>query len=306
MSTSSACLLSCLVGAGMLLPQVVLAEQPLRPPRLPSSPRTFGRVLRSLQPRTSAALKAGHVWGSRVDGVDERQWCFAAEVEAAWYAVGMFFEAPLVADTARTEGVYGSAEASARGAGDLRFGGDWAIASWEILDHFLILGAGTQITAPTGHARRVQPPTPHVRAPSHSFGPATWTTSVGAGLAVVGSGHYSLQLNGDLVAHLRDAPGSPVTATHWIFGGLALGGALRVLPWLVALLHWDLQLELHGQNELRQLVFAIPALRIEPVDRIALDLGLRLPVRQETRNEHRLSFGLVLSLGLGPERDHAW
>lgn len=277
-----------------------------RPPRIPSSPRYFGRVVRPVQPRTSATLSIGHVQGGRRDGVEPEQWSVSVTAEAAYRWVGAFLELPLVADSVSTEGVYGEGSASVTGAGDLRFGLDARLRSWRGLAALWTVGVGAQATAPTGSARVVTPAAPHVPAPDHRFGPAEWTTSGGAGLAValprIG---LDLQLNADLLAHLWDDDRTGALVGQ-LFGALALVGSYRLFPWLIPMLQIDLQLELYGEQKLRQLVLLCPALRFRPLPRIAIDLGARLPVRRETRDEHRLSVGLSISVGLGPEGDDAW
>jgi hypothetical protein len=158
------------------------------------------------------------------------------------------------------------------------------------------LGAGSQISAPTGGARPVRPATPHLPAPRHVFGPAKWTASAGGALAVEPTAALTVQLNVDVIGHLRDVRDHPILKKHWLFGAASACGAYRLLGWLVPLLQIDLQLELVGESELRQLLFVCPALRITPWSRISVDVGLRVPVREETREEHRLSMGVNLGL----------
>jgi hypothetical protein len=251
------------------------------------------------------ALGLGQVWGGITDGVEQEQLSIAVEAEVAWRRFGLFLNAPLVVDTAYTTGIYGDGAASVIGAGDLGFGIDVLIGSWRGLGIPWSVGAGTQLTAPTGGSRRVEPETPLLAAPFHEFGPSKWTASLGAGLVTRPAPNLHLQLNADLVAHLRDDRDTPGQATHWLFGALALSCAADWLDWLVPMVGVDLQLELRGRTHaLRQLIFISPALRLRPRPWLTVDLGLRAPVRQETRDEHRLSLGLTV--GIVPwEASHA-
>jgi len=278
------------------------ADTPPRPPRLPSSPRAFGRVVRPVQPRTSLALESGHLWGRTGQGVEEQQLSFGLVAELGWGRLGAFLEAPVVFDTVSGEGVYGWGTASTRGAGDLRFGLDGLVLAFRRWGWTWEVGAGCQATAPTSGRRWVQPDAPYLPAALHELGPPRWTVAVGAGLAARPNRSTILQLNADLLSHLRDAPDG-----YWLFGALSLTAGWRPLSWLVPLLLLDCQLEMVGRTSaLRQLVFAVPALRLHPTSRVAVEVGVRLPLRRETWEEHRLSIGATISLGLGPERDDAW
>jgi hypothetical protein len=292
-----------LAGLWLALPSSsTAADNPPRPPRLPSSPRAFGRVVRPVQPRTSLALETGHLWGRTGQGVEEQQLSFGLVAELGWGGLGAFLEAPVVFDTVTSEGVYGEGTASSRGAGDLRFGLDGLVLALRRWGWAWELGVGCQATAPTSGGRWVQPDAPHLPAPHHQLGPPGWTVAVGTGLAARPNPRAILQLNADLLGHVRDARDG-----YWLFGAVSLAAGWRPLSWLAPLLLLDCQLEMVGrQSALRQLVFAVPALRLHPTSRIAVDLGVRLPLRRETWEEHRLSIGATISYGLGPERDDAW
>jgi hypothetical protein len=284
------------VGLALLCGSAVEAAQP--PPRLPASPRYFGRAVRSVTPGTAVTLQTGHVWGARVDGVAQEQLTVGVEGEVAWRGLGVFFSAPLQLDIARTEGVYGAGQASVAGAADLRFGLDLRLRRWESWGARWTLGAGARSSAPTGGARAVYPDTPHIGAPRHVFGPAKWTASTGAALAVELREVFTMQLNLDLIGHFRDLRDHPVEEQHWLFAAVAASTAYQLLPWLVALLQIDLQLELFGRGQRRQLLFIGPALRFLAGYGISVDAGLRAPVRQESSAEHRFSVGASLRLAL--------
>lgn len=287
---------SLAVGLALLFGSTVHAAQP--PPRLPASPRYFGRAIQSVTPESAVTLQTGHVWGARVDGVAQEQLTVAVEGEVAWHGIGVFLTAPLQLDIARTEGVYGPGQASVAGAGDLRFGLDLRLRQWERWGARWILGAGARSSAPTGGARVVYPDSPHLGAPRHVFGPAKWTASAGAALAVELQELLTVQLNLDSIGHFRDVRAHPFEPKHWLFGAVAVAAAYQLLPWLVALLQVDLQLELYGHGQLRQLLFVGPALRFLAGHGLGVDVGLRAPIRQESSAEHRFSVGASLRLAL--------
>lgn len=274
-----------------------------RPPLLPASPRHLARAQRPVEPRSAVVVSASHLWGGEQQGVTEAQTTAALLLELAWWRLGAFLEAPLVIDAARTQGVYGEGTATARGAGDLRFGLDAVIRRWPRRRARWLLGAGLQVSAPTGGARRARPQTPFLPAPDHTFGPGRWTVSAGPA-AAVRAGRVSLQLNADIVVHHLDAPAEG--RTSWLFAGVALAGGLRVTPWLIALLQLEAQLELYGRHSLRQLLFAAPALRLRMTRRIALELAARVPAWREAWDEQHFAIGAALAVGAGPRGDDAW
>ena len=294
--------------APLLAASVSVAEQRLpRPPRLPTSPRHFGRTLCPIQPGTSVALEAGQVWAGVRDGVELEQIAVGFVAEASYRRLGLFLEAPLVFDRVRTEGVYGQGDASARGAGDLAFGARAWIRSFRLLGRRWELGSGLHVTAPTGGDRWVQPEAPLLSAPRHRLGPARWTTSVSPAVGGWIAPKLALQLEAGLVLHVVDDRNAPGFHNRWLFAAVGLAAAYRPLPWLTPLLALDTQLEMYGrQHSLRQLAFAMPAIRVALWRRVAVDIGLRIPLTGETWDEHRLSLAVTVSLGLGPGGDDAW
>jgi hypothetical protein len=289
---------------GALASSRTLADELVeRPPLLPASPRHFGRTLRPVEPRAVVVVAGSQLWGGEHLGVTEARTTAALLLELAWRGIGVFLEAPVVLDTARTQGVYGEGTATARGAGDLRFGVDVTIRRWHRRRARWLLGADLQASAPTGGARRVRPRTPFLPAPDHIFGPARWTVSVGPA-AAVRAGRLSLQLNGDILVHRLDTPSEG--RTSWLFAGVALTGGFRITPWLVALLQLEAQLELYGRHSLRQLPFAAPAIRLRATRRITLEVAARLPLWREAWDEQHLTIGAALAVGAGPRGDHAW
>jgi hypothetical protein len=298
----------------MLLPALTLLllsgatradELTLRPPVLPSSQRYFVRSARPIEPRTGVALLAGQLWGPEVQGVDRRQVMADLLLEAGWWRLGAFLEVALVLDGARTQGVYGAGEASVRGAGDLRFGVDALLHTWVRRALRWHLSVDVQITAPTGGERSVQPQSPQLPAPVHTFGPEAWIISGGAAAALQRR-HLTVQLNADLTGFVRHVESVSSERSGWIFAGVSLVGAYRVCRWLTPLLHLDAQLELEGQHSLRQLLFAVPTLRLRPAPRVALDVGVRVPLSRESWDAARLFIGGALYIGLGPRGDHGW
>lgn len=278
-----------------------------RPPRLQASPRHFGRALRPEQPRTSVALQLAKVWGGVQQGVEPEQLATGVLVELGLGRWGAFIDATLVFPSARTEGVYGPGEASTRGAGDLRFGADAHLLTRAVWGRSCHLGLGLQVSAPTAGERWLQPETPILAAPRFQLGPARWTVSGGPAVAADPGAGFALQLNADLVGRVLRDRDDAIHDNDELFGALALMLAQRPVAWLTAMVVLDAQLELAGrQHALRQLLFVEPALRVRPTPRIALDLGVRLPLRQETRDEQRFSLGFTLEVGLGPEGDRAW
>ena len=279
----------------------------LRPPRLPASPRHFGRDVRPEQPRTSVALQLAKVWGGVQQGVEPEQLATGVLVELGLGRWGAFVDATVVFQSARTEGVYGPGEASTRGAGDLRFGGDAHVLSWTPWGRPCHLGLGLQVSAPTAGERWLQPETPILPAPRFQLGPARWTVSAGPVIAADPGAGFALQLNADLIGRVLRDREDAVHENDELFGAFALMLAQRPVSWLAAMIVLDVQLELLGrQHALRQLLFVEPALRVRPTPRIAIDLGVRLPLRQETRDEQRFSLGFTVAIGLGPEGDRAW
>jgi len=278
-----------------------------RPPRLQASPRHFGRALRPEQPRTSVALQLEKVWGGVRQGVEPEQLATGVLVELGLGRWGAFVDATVVFQSARTEGVYGAGAASTRGAGDLRFGADAHLLSWVLWGHFCHLGLGLQVSAPTAGERWLQPDTPILAPPRFQLGPARWTVSAGPAVAAGLGAGFALQLNADLIGRVLRDRQDTIHENDELFGALALLLAQQPVPWLTALVVLDVQLELLGrQHALRQLLFVAPALRVRPTPRIALDLGIRLPLRQEARDEQRFSLGFTVEIGLGPEGDRAW
>ena len=301
-------LLTALVLGFWGIPAPAMAEETEvpRPPRLLGDARSFSRVIRPIQPHTSLALLAGHTWGAEVKGVSHDQWRWALVAEGAVGRTGLFLELPLVLDVGHAQGLYGPGEASVAGLGDVRLGADVAILHCALGGLPLTLGSGVQITAPTGGQRQVDPETPFVMAPPITFGPSLWALSGGLGLAVGPWRGLSVQLNADILGLLRDEPDRPQRKEEWLFGALALVVSYRVLPWLVPLIQLDTQLEFIGLNPLRQLVFLEPALRVRIHKRLALDLGVRIPLGSESENEQRLSASVAITVGLGRRGEEAW
>lgn len=287
-------------------PAAAEEEEAPRPPRLVSDARSFSRVIRPIQPRTSLAVLAGHTWGPEVQGVSRNQWRWALVAEGAFGRTGLFLELPLVLDVGHALGLYGPGQASVAGLGDLRFGVDVAILHVAPRGLPLTLGAGVQITAPTGGARQVDPETPFVMAPPVTFGPSLWALSGGLGLAVGPWRGLAVQLNVDMVGMLRGEPDRPGHKEDWLFGGLALVISYDALPWLVPLIQLDTQLEFIGLSPLRQLIFLEPALRVRIHSRLALDLGVRIPLGSESEGEQRLSASAMITVGLGRQGEEPW
>jgi hypothetical protein len=280
-------------------------ELTVRPPIMPSSLRYFVRSPRPIEPRTGVALLAGQLWGPQVQGVDRRQAMADLLLEAGWWRLGAFLELALVLDSARTQGVYGAGEASVRGAGALRSGVDAPVHTGTRRALRWHLSVGAQDTAPTGGERRVQPQTPQLPAPVHRFGPEAWIISGGAAAALQRR-RLTVQLNADLIGFARHPPPVSGERSGWLFAGVALGSGYRLCRWLTALLQLDAQLELYGQRSLRQLIFAVPTLRLRPAPRFALDVGVRAPLWRESWDAQRLFVGGALHVGLGPRGDHGW
>lgn len=282
--------------------------RPPRPPRLPSSPRHFARTMRPVQPRTSVALQVGQLLGGTQQGVDPEQSTLGLIAELAAGRFGMFVDAALVRRAVRTEGVYGFGRSEGpQELADLRFGADARLLCRTVHGTPWALGLGLQGSAPTGGERSLQPATPLLPAPTHRFGPAAWSVGGGPRLAGEPGLDLALQLDLDLVGYLRDARDQPWLHRNWLFGAVALLVAYQRWVAVTPMLALDLQLEMYGrQPALRQLLFAAPALRLRPLPRLAVDLGLRVPLTPEAANEQRLSYGVTVEVGLGPEGDDAW
>jgi hypothetical protein len=277
-----------------------------RPPRLASDARSLGRVVRPVQPRTSLAVVGGYTLGDEAAGVRRDQWRWALIAEGAYGRAGLFLELPVVLDTGHGEGLYGPGKASVAGLGDLRFGVDVAILHARPGGVPLTLGAGVQITAPTGGAREVIPEAPFVSPPPVSFGPSLWSLRGGAGLTAGPWRGLSAQLNADMLGLLRDEQDLPNRKEDWLFGALALVISYRASPWLVPMIQLDSQLEILGKSPLRQLVYLTPAARVRIHRRLALDLVVRIPLGSESEAEQRLSAGAVITVGLGRRGEEAW
>ncbi len=305
------CISPPIVVASLLVAATAVAAPPEpppvpRPPRLPAGPRYFGRVVRPIEPRNSIAVQVGHTWGRREPAVDRDQWRWSFLAEYAYGRVGLFLEVPVVLDTARSGGVYGEAAAESAGLGDLRFGGGVRLIRFRLKGLHCAWGAGVQLTAPTGKERRVAPENLGVPVPAVSFGPALWTLSGGTGLSMGPLAGFSMQLNADLIGMLRDEEDRPNRKEDWLFVGLSTVFSYGGLPWLVPLVQIEAQLEIVGINPLRQLIFIGPALRIRPHSRVALDLGVRIPLGGESETEQAFSMGGVISVGMGRTGDRSW
>jgi len=303
------CLLSLLTL--MLLPPHASADLMPRPPRLPAAARHFGRALQPAQPRTGVALELGQLWGGTVEGMEPEQLALVFVVEASHLLpgtmqLGLHLAAPVVFDRVSTEGVYGRGDARARGAGDLGLGATMLLRSFRPWGRLATLAVKLELTAPTGGDRWVQPQTPMLPAPRYQLGPARWGIVSGPTLGLE-MGRLTLQLDADLMLHVVDERDRPGWHNRWLFGGVALNAAYRPLRWLTQLLALETQLEMYGrQYALRQLLFAVAAIRLHPLTRLDLDLGLRVPLTGEARDAQRLSFGITVGVGLGPREDHAW
>lgn len=252
-----------------------------------------------MQPRTSAGVFVAHLWGSELYGVRQREWIAGISVELALGRVGAFLELPMVWDSLETEGVYGPGGASAAGAGDLRFGVDVLLHTFRWQGFWWYLGTGIHVAAPTSEARQVEPDTPYLAAPPVELGSGRWTVSLGPALAVTRpSWGLSAQLNSGLTAQVRSS-GHSWHRNPQLFADVALSVIYQPLWWLAPMMLWDIQLELYGEPELRQLVFFSPALRVKPHRSVSVDLGLRIPIREETTRQQRLSLGINVSVELG-------
>lgn len=270
-----------------------------RPPRLCSSPRFFAREIRPVQPRSSVGIFTAHIWGSDIEGVRQRQWTTGITAELALGRFGGFFEVPVVWDSAETEGVYGEGSASELGVGDLRFGLDMVLRSFRWGGMNWQVGMGLQVAAPTSEDRQIEPDTPYLAVPPVEVGSARWTLSHGPALAVSRpQWGLSAQLNAGLSVQVQSG-GLPWHRNPHLFGDVDLALIYEPLGWLAPMLLWGFQFELYGAPELRQLIFVSPGLRLKPHPRVSVDLGLRIPIREESRAEHRLSMGVVVSLELG-------
>ena len=251
-----------------------------------------------MQPRSSVSVFAAHTWGSELEGVRQRQWSTGVTAELALGRFGGFFEVPVVWDSAVTEGVYGAGQASVVGVGDLRFGFDAVLRSFRWRGMSWQLGLGVQVATPTSEDRQGEPDTPYLAAPPVVMGSARWTLSHGPALAVSWPRRgLSAQLNAGLSVQVQTGA-LPWHRNPHLFGDASLAVIYQPLWWLAPMLLWDLQFELYGAPELRQLIFVSPALRVKPHPQVSVDLGLRIPIREETRMEHRLSVGIVISLEL--------
>ena len=287
--------LACLLSS----PLTASAGPGPRPPRLGVSPRHFARDVRPIQPRTSAGLTMAHIWGGTRRGVQLQQLAMALSGELAYKdRIGAFVELPLLWEAATTEGVLGPGSAAAVGLGDLRFGVDWAVHSFAALGWRWQVGLGVQASAPTSGLRRLEPDTPVVAVPPVELGPSRWTASLGPSLALSTPWGLGAQLNADALLNAH------VEGERWLrdprlFGAVAATISYRLNHYLEPLLMWDFIFELYGQLQLRQLIFVSPALRVRPHARVAVDLGLRIPVRQESRIEQHVAVGLTVSFDLG-------
>lgn len=204
----------------------------------------------------------------------------------------------MVWDEASTEGVYGHGAASASGVGDVRFGLDIKLCSFWWKGMWWHVGTGIQVAAPTSGVRRVEPDTPYLAVPTVELGPARWTVSHGPALAVARpQWDLSAQLNADVTAQVW-ADGQSWHNNPRLFGSVALSVVHQSLWWLAPMLTWDFRFEMHGEPRLRQLVFVSPAVRVQPHRRVALDLGLRIPLGEEAQNEQELSVAVVVTVGL--------
>lgn len=268
-----------------------------RPPRLPSSPRFFARETRPAQPRSSVGLFASHLWGSDVQGVRQREWITGLTVELAVGRFGGFFEVPMVWDYAEAEGVYGHGAASEIGVGDVRFGLDALLFSFSLRETRWQIGVGVQVSAPTTEARQVEPEVPYLPTLPVIVGSARWVVSHGPSLAVTWPWGLTAQVNTGLSMQAQTGELSWHRDPRWFAEG-SLSAVYRPLWWLAPMLQLDLQLELYGAPELRQLIFISPGLRLRPHRRLTVDLGLRIPIREETWREHRLSVGVVIALDM--------
>jgi hypothetical protein len=293
-------------------PAVAAEAEPLvpRPPILFSSPRTFGRNARPVEPRTSLALEGGYLLGRVVNGVEEQGASVGILAEAALGPAGVFLEAPLVFDRASTEGIYGPGSGSVRGAGDLLFGVDALVGRPAYRGIPLRIGLSASASVPTAGERTIVPETPLVPSPPHHLPAKRWTLSVGGAVALATRFGLSAQANLDLLLHLHDRPleSSPEARSTAVFASPSLTLAYRHprLPLVIPLLELDLDLELVGLSSLRQLVFLHPGLRICPHPRVAIDLGARIALHDETAREQRAQLGVLVGIALGPEGDGAW
>ena len=265
---------------------------------LAASPRYLARQLRPVQPRTSAGVFLAHTWGSTRQGVKQRQWSAGVSAELAFWRLGAFLEVPMVWEEASTEGVYGPGEASASGIGDVRFGMDMELTSFQWKGLWWHVGAGVQVAAPTSGARQVEPDTPYLAVPSVELGPARWTVTHGPALAVAHPRwNLAAQLNADVTAQVW-AGGQRWQRDPHLFASAALSLSWEPWWWLAPMLLWDFRFELYGEPRLRQLVFVSPAVRVRPHRRVSVDVGLRIPLGEEATDQQALSVGVAVTVGL--------
>ena len=240
-------------------------------------------------------LFASHIWGSSLEGVRQRQWLTGLAVELAVGRFGGFFEVPVVWDHVEAEGVYGMGAARDSGVGDLRFGLDALLFAFNLAGTRWQIGVGVQVSAPTSEARTVAPDVPYLPVPPVMVGSGRWVVSHGPSLAVTWPWGLTAQVNTGLSMQAQTGELAWHRDPRW-FADASLSAVYRPLWWLAPMLQLDLQFELYGAPELRQLIFISPGLRLQPHQRLSVDLGLRIPIREETWQEHRLSVGVVVSL----------
>jgi len=242
-----------------------------------------------------------------VDHVRRDQWRWALVLEGALGDVGLFIEIPVLLDSVTTEGLYGPGTGREAGLGDLRFGMDLALLRWRPLGIPLMIGMGAQVTAPTSDEREVVPRTPFVPAPPVSTGPGILAYSGGLVLAGGPWCGLSVQVNADLAGRRYNAPGVPDREEDRLFGAAALVITYRApLGWITPMVQVDGHFEIIGASPLRQLVFLTPAVRVRLHSRLALDLGARIPLGDESEAIQRVSAGLTITVGLGAEGEEAW
>jgi hypothetical protein len=278
-----------------------------RPPLLLSSPRSFGRTDRPVRPRNLLGLGAGYLFGPAAGGVEEEQGALGVVLVGALGPAGAFLETTLLFDRAVTEGIYGRGEGSARGAGDLVFGAGAALRRFAPRGLPLDVGVSATASAPTGDERAAVFATPVVPAPPHRFAAKRWTASAGgrASLSTPFGLHVQASLDLLLHVHARPIDATPESRSFAIFAAPSVSFALRHprAPFIVPLFEVDLDLELVGKSQLRQLVFLRPGVRLRAHPRLSLEVGARIPVREESRSEARAQLGILLEIPLGPDGD---